>query len=210
MSGFEVIGIILAIIPIFEEAAPLTHRIVGHVKTALSSERAASKLQDFCENLHYELSMLQMAMNKLVMELEGLIEEEKRLLLLGGSKLWTDVRVVRAVEDRLGAGNETFQIHLTKVLQQLNKLVTKDENFRLTLEPGEPVCFALYRFVPPVVILTPNRSSMPTPCIADWKSFVTSNNMANQSNNLFKESSSASRMRNGRRFWKRSPNTTKG
>jgi hypothetical protein len=140
MSGFEVIGVILAIIPIFEEAAPLTTRFVGHVKTALSSERAASKLRDFCENLHFELSMLQMAMQKLVMELEGLLEEEKRLLLMGGSKLWTDARVARAVEDRLGAGKKTFQIHLTKVLQQLNKLVTKDENFKVTAEPGHPVC----------------------------------------------------------------------
>jgi hypothetical protein len=140
MSGFEVIGVVLAIIPIFEEAAPLTHRVVEHVKTALSSQRAASKFRDFCENLHFELSMLQMAMHKLVMELEGLLEEEKRFLLTGGTKLWTDMRVVRAVEDRLGAGNKTFQIHLTKVLQQLNKLVTKDESFQLTAEPGQTVC----------------------------------------------------------------------
>jgi hypothetical protein len=148
MSGFEVIGIVLAIIPIFETAAPITHKAVDHVKTAFSPERAASKLRDFCENLHYELSMLQLAVQKLVRELDGLLDEEKHILMAGGGvKLWSDYKVVRAVEDRLGSGAKTFQVHLTKLLKQLNKLVLKDESIHIPSRPDEQVCLFTYSYI---------------------------------------------------------------
>jgi hypothetical protein len=131
-SGLEVIGVVFAIIPIFETAAPITHKAVDHVKTAFSPEKAASKLRDLCENLHFELSMLQMALRNLVRELDGLTEEEKQVLMTGsGSKLWSTFTVVRAVEDRLGAGAKTFQIYLIKLLHQLNKLVLKENHIFL-------------------------------------------------------------------------------
>jgi hypothetical protein len=140
MSGFEVIGLVLAIIPIFEAASGPTARGIEHTKTAFSASRAGSKLEDFYINFHYELTLLQMAIGKLVSELGGgLLEEEKVLLKEGSPKLWNDPRVIPAVEDRLGVGFETFELHISKLLEQLDKLVTKDETVKLSVLQGKPV-----------------------------------------------------------------------
>jgi hypothetical protein len=99
MSGFEVIGLVLAIVPIFEAASGPTARGLEHTRTAFSSSRAGSKRED--------------------------------------------PRMIPAIEDRLGVGYKTFELHITKLLEQLDKLVTKDETVKLSTLKGVPVEFNL-------------------------------------------------------------------
>lgn len=141
-TGIQLAAIVLGVVPIFRTATEgyrtpseqLT-LVLGHSRTALSSSRTHDKLEDFLTNLHYELSVLQMAVEKLVNELDSLYVSEKDALKSGsGHRLWTDPRVTRAVEDRLGSGYETFRIQLAKLLEQLEKLVAKDDSLQLVPE----------------------------------------------------------------------------
>jgi hypothetical protein len=133
-TGIQLAAIVLGVVPVFRTAtgeyrtpADQFARVIDQSRTAISSNRTHEKLEDFLTNLHYELSVLQMAVEKLINELDCLYLEEKDALKKGSSqKVWTDPRVTQAVQDRLGSGYETFQIQVTKLLEQLEKLVAKD------------------------------------------------------------------------------------
>jgi hypothetical protein len=141
-TGIQLAAIVLGVVPIFRTATGGYRTpsgelawVLGHSRTALSRNQTHDKLEDFLTNLHYELSVLQMAVEKLVNELDSLYVDEKDALKSGSrQKLWTDPRVTRAVQDRLGSGYETFQIQVTKLLEQLEKLIAKDVGLQLESE----------------------------------------------------------------------------
>jgi hypothetical protein len=127
-TGFELTGLVLGIIPIFRTTSNELGWLVGHSQTTLSNSKSHDKLEDFLTNLHYELSLLQMSVEKLINELATLHVDEREALKTGSNRrLWTDQRVSRAIQDRLGVGYDTFQTQITKLLENLEKLVHKDD-----------------------------------------------------------------------------------
>jgi hypothetical protein len=131
-SGIQLAAIVLGVVPIFRRATGnwrMSSRI-GHPQSQIGRP---DDLEDFLTNLHYELSVLQMAIEKLVNELDCLYLDEKDALKAGSGsnqRLWTDPRVTHAVRDRLGSGYDIFRTQVTKLLEQLEKLVAKDAVFQ--------------------------------------------------------------------------------
>jgi hypothetical protein len=153
-TGIQLAALVLRTVPIFQTASGRYRTasgeiawVVDNTRKALSSKRTHENLEDFLTNLHYELSVLQMVIEKLVNELDTLTVEEKDALKRGSVPLlWTDQRVNRAVEDRLGSGYEPFRIQVTKLLENLAKLLPKDDIVLSGLEatPAScPLCLSL-------------------------------------------------------------------
>jgi len=138
MSGVEVLGLLLAIIPIFQAATDPKAQLAPfeHILTAFSSRRKTQKLDEFLKNLHYEVSMLQITLSRLIDQLDALTDGHRSQLKLGNG--WQEYDVVDALQHRLGYGYDSFYIHLTELLEQLESLV-EDKTIDLPLGQTEIV-----------------------------------------------------------------------
>lgn len=89
-TGIQLAALVLRTVPIFQTASGRYRTasgeiawVVDNTRTALSSKRTHENLEDFLTNLHYELSVLQMVIEKLVNELDTLTADEKDALKRG-------------------------------------------------------------------------------------------------------------------------------
>lgn len=123
LSGIEIAGLLLAIIPIFQAAVEQEDAILEGAKIALRRKYRDSKLEEFYIDLNYEVSFLQRNVERLVDELGDLKESDRVALKQGDETLWSEPRVAQALRRRLGTGYESFCTHLDEVHQKLGKLV---------------------------------------------------------------------------------------
>lgn len=140
LTGIELAGLLLAVIPILQTTAGGARSVTHHLTTAFSAKKGNDRLEDFLAGLHCELALLQMAMENFVCSLPDL-NEQQRLQLRSGvsSSLRTDHSFEQAIKTRLGALYEPFQSYLSKVLHQLEKLVAEEKSMRLKENKGGQV-----------------------------------------------------------------------
>lgn len=143
LTGVEVAGILLAIIPIFQAATDPDAQLapIEHFRTAISAKRKAQKLAEFLKTLHFEVSILQITLRRLIDQLHALTDAHRAALKLGD--LWSEPRVSLALKQRLHAGYDSFHIHLTDLLENLESLV---EDTTIDLPSGQAEIVSLVRF----------------------------------------------------------------
>ncbi|KAH7372317.1 hypothetical protein BKA66DRAFT_572438 [Pyrenochaeta sp. MPI-SDFR-AT-0127] len=118
MSGVEIAGLALGVLPILIAAAE-------HTKSRLEPKRAV-----FMENLAFEVTILQLSLKRLAKGLAELPDELRERLsspqavpdLEAG---WKSGEVVHALKTRLGEAYETFVVTLAATLECLEKLLER-------------------------------------------------------------------------------------
>lgn len=130
MSGVEIAGLALAVLPILIAAAE-------HTKSRLEPRRA-----EFMENLVFEVMILQMSLRRLAKGLSELPNDLRERLSSPQADTdleagWKSSEVVQALKTRLGAAHETFVVTLAATLDCLEKLL---ERKSLDLSHNEAVC----------------------------------------------------------------------
>ena len=125
LSGLEMAGLLLATLPIFQVAttpdAQTAH--IEHLRTTVSSRRETQKLSEFLKDLHFEASILQLTLDRLIDQLVTLSDFERRSLKLGDDTIWEEPRVERALKKHLSVCYDSFCIHVTGLLEVLESLV---------------------------------------------------------------------------------------
>jgi hypothetical protein len=130
MSGVEIAGLALAVLPILIAAAE-------HIK----SQRLEPRRAEFMENLAFEITFLHMSLTKLAKGLNELPEELREKLQSPQATqdmeaIWQKTEVVHALKARLGSGHETFFGTLGTILKCLERLL---EQKSLSLSSEETV-----------------------------------------------------------------------
>ena len=123
LTGVEVVGLLLAIIPVFQAATTPEAQFapIEHIRTALSPKRKTQKLAEFLKNLHFEVTILHITLSTLIDQLGALTDADRAALKAGDG--WLEPRVSLALEQRLHIGYESFHIHVTDLLENLGNLV---------------------------------------------------------------------------------------
>ncbi|KAF2133134.1 hypothetical protein P153DRAFT_392987 [Dothidotthia symphoricarpi CBS 119687] len=119
MSGVEIAGLALAVLPVLVVA-------IDQIKAQRLNPRRA----EFMENLAFEITFLQMSLTKLAKSLSELPNGLREKLLspqptqdLEAS--WKTAEVVRTLHARLGPGHETFFVALAAILECLDGLLER-------------------------------------------------------------------------------------
>ena len=135
MSGVEIAGLALAVLPILIAAAE-------HIK----SQRLEPRRAEFMENLAFEITFLRMSLTKLAKGLVELSEDLREKLQSPQATqdvetIWQSDEVVNALKARLGSGHETFFGTLGTILKCLERILEKkslslsnDETVRASTE----------------------------------------------------------------------------
>jgi hypothetical protein len=139
MSGVEIAGLALAVLPILIAAAE-------YAKSRGSDPRRA----EFMENLAFEVTLLHMSLTRLAKGLSELPNElrEKLSSPQAAQDLeanWKSIEVVYALKKRLGPGYETFVVTLRAILDCLERLLDKKS---LGLSTDEAVRVLASRLLP--------------------------------------------------------------
>ncbi|KAF1845080.1 uncharacterized protein K460DRAFT_405357 [Cucurbitaria berberidis CBS 394.84] len=119
MSGVEIAGLALAVLPILIAAAE-------HAK----SRRLEPRRAEFMENLAFEITLLHMSLTRLAKGLSELSDELREKLSSPQAsqdleESWKSTEVVHALKKRLGSGHETFVVTVGAILACLEKLLEK-------------------------------------------------------------------------------------
>lgn len=131
MSGVEIAGLALGVLPILIAAAE-------HIKSRRLDPRRAV----FMENLAFEIVFLQMSLTKLAKGLTELPDETREKLVASQATQemdasWKRDEVKHALKARLGSGQETFVVTLKAVLDCLERLLEKKS---FSLSNNDTVC----------------------------------------------------------------------
>lgn len=119
MSGVEIAGLALGVLPILIAAADY-----------INSRRLDPKRAEFMQNLAFEITFLHMNLTKLANSLSDLPEDLRERLASpqDGIKFeasWQSEEVALALKSRLGTGKETFFVTLRSILESLEKLIER-------------------------------------------------------------------------------------
>jgi len=135
LSSIEIAGLLLANIPIFQEAANHDDAVSAADK-GLAQKYTSRKLEEFYIIITYEFSLLRMSFEKLVSGLVDLPDREREALKSGDEEAWESARVATSVENRLGTGYHAFCAIFEKLHLSLEKIV----QLKLTDRPVDEVC----------------------------------------------------------------------
>ncbi|KAL8898098.1 MAG: hypothetical protein Q9207_006874 [Kuettlingeria erythrocarpa] len=134
MSGVECAGLVLAVLPLVIEAAKTYKNGVDTIRDVLSSSRRDSELEDFYQELWYEMFLLDRQLRDIVDALPILTEDRKASLLKAVNiNQWSsDLDVREALEEHFNSHTDldAFFIIMGKIVQLLGQLV-KDEGTHL-------------------------------------------------------------------------------
>lgn len=136
LTGVEIAGLLLAILPIFQAAAEQEDTIYEGVKIAFGQKYSTRKLGEFYDNVLYEISILRINVERLVNELGDIPERDRDALRNGDDFAWSNPLVAQALQRRLRTGYESFCLTLESLHEKLDKLV-KDSAADL---PSDIVC----------------------------------------------------------------------
>lgn len=132
MSGFEIAGIVLAVLPLFIEAAK-EYSETAHKATSRSA--SDEKLQEFYEQFWWETFELRKQIEKIVHDLPGLSEDRKTNILKADDvEHWSKAAdVAQALSDYFVSQDDymVFQTVMGKVLDLLSRVV-EDNTVRIS------------------------------------------------------------------------------
>ncbi len=131
MSGVEIAGLALAVLPILIAAAD-----------SLKKQRLDARREELLVNLAYETTLLHMHLERLASSLPGLPDELRSKLLSTNATQnmedsWSSNLVVDTLKSYLGLWHEPFIHTLATILDCLEKLL---EQHSLGLSGDEAVC----------------------------------------------------------------------
>lgn len=150
MSGFEVAGIVLAVLPFFIE----TYKAYGDQTTALQkavTPFARDKgLQEFYEEFYWDTYELRKKIERVVLMLPDLSDERKQEIIQSRDlDNWDQAQdVAAALQGFLSADDyEAFQMVMDKVLELLARLI-KDETVHISKSETVSACHIAGRKTP--------------------------------------------------------------
>ena len=130
MSGFEVVGVVFAVLPVFSEGVKLYAQNATALHQAISTKKRDDKLVEFYETVWWDVFTLRKQMERVISNLPQLSEERKREIMDSRSlENWdkaTDVD--QALKAFFLSENDhlAFRTVMTKVLSLLARLVKDD------------------------------------------------------------------------------------
>ncbi|EKG17380.1 hypothetical protein MPH_05448 [Macrophomina phaseolina MS6] len=124
MSGAEIAGLVLAVVPIVAAAAEHQRRVIDTANTALRPKVKDEKLASQYQHLHNEVSLLNLNIRDLISDLPSLTTDEKHKLLALEKPLWEDERVSLALAQRLGSSADAFVDTVQKILNTLDGILS--------------------------------------------------------------------------------------
>ncbi|RYP57481.1 hypothetical protein DL769_009443 [Monosporascus sp. CRB-8-3] len=139
MSGFEVAGIVLAVIPVFVEAGKCSASTASLLKNAAGSSTRDKKLQEFYDEFYWETYEMEKQMDQIVSNLPYLSEERKMEILSNREvqpcvQSWaTDSDLAQALRAFFASENDLtiFIDTMNKVVRLFYQLV-EDETVKLS------------------------------------------------------------------------------
>lgn len=126
MSGFEVAGLVLAVLPFFIEAGKSYVDQARAFGQAVTPSNFDIELQEFYEEFYWDTFELQKNIEKIVLELPTLSEERKQEVLQSRDfdKLDQAKDVATALQDFLGAADyAAFQMVIEKMSDLFSRLI---------------------------------------------------------------------------------------
>jgi hypothetical protein len=130
MSGFEVVGIALAVIPLALSTVEQYAKIYELLLTTTRSEVMNKKLEQVYRDLLYQITLMQLSMDRLFKDLHiprGTLSEWKMVEVLQWS--WMDT----ALQHRLGGAANSFNETTNALTDLLNK-IAKDKTLGLSTD----------------------------------------------------------------------------
>lgn len=141
MSGLEVAGIVLAVVPLFVIAAEHSgSNIVVRGRGLLQRRR---QLKSFLEALGLQQAKLYLYVTA-ILRRTHLSESEQSLLLRRenlGSDLWTQDHIVGEFDGALGVASEPFRGILTRIVNELVQCLDRNSHLRNALTSS--VCLGI-------------------------------------------------------------------
>lgn len=124
MSGVEIAGLVLSVIPIVAAAAEHQRRVFGAATTIFSQRVRDERLASHYQHLHNEVALLNLTIRGLISDLPSLNADDKTKLLTLERPLWEDDRVELALSQRLGTSNVAFVDTVQEILTTLDGILS--------------------------------------------------------------------------------------
>lgn len=140
MSGIEVVGLILGVVPLVISGLENYQDGLDITKHTIRSKYRDEALLEFYDELHFELYQLRLYMERLIQDLPSLSAEYKEDLIRDlKPNSWMSDELSDALSDRLGSGNDRlFTNCVRRILESVEALVADDTNL---LARGDVVSF---------------------------------------------------------------------
>ena len=127
VTGIECAGLVLAVLPLFIEAAKSYKKGVDTIRNVISNSRRDERLEEFYEDFWWEMFVLNRQIREVVEALPYLSDDRKTELLAAGHLgEWTvDADVAEALEEFFKSGShyDTFMVIMTKIVHLLAQVV---------------------------------------------------------------------------------------
>ena len=120
MSGIE---LALAIAPLILGTVKVYQKTWEFTKSASRPAVVRDSQIEFCRNVHYEVAILTLVLERLISELPALDVEEKDSLLAHDRDLWRSPKVSTALEQRLRGEHEAFTETLEVMLDAFERII---------------------------------------------------------------------------------------
>lgn len=124
MTGLEIAGLVLAVIPIVASAADHQRKVYGAVNTALRSRLKNERLANQYQHLHNEVALLHLTIRHVVSGLPTLSASDKEQLFQLNGQLLKDGRLGLALSQTLGDASEAFVDTLNSALKCLDDILS--------------------------------------------------------------------------------------
>ena len=135
VTGIECAGLVLAVLPLFIEAAKSYKKGVDTIRDLISSTRRDERLEEFYEDFWWEIFVLNRQIREVVGALPYLSDDRKTELTVAGHLgEWTvDADVAEALEEFFNSGGDynTFMVIMTKIVNLLAQVV-KDSTVHIS------------------------------------------------------------------------------
>ncbi|KAK3384602.1 hypothetical protein B0T24DRAFT_93051 [Lasiosphaeria ovina] len=136
MSGFEVVGVVFAVLPLFSKASKLYAQNAAAFHQAIYPKKRDEKLAEFYDTFWWDVYILRSQLEQVVSNLPRLSEERKQEIKASRSlDNWDKAADVgQALKDFFLSGNDylAFQKVMSKVLSMLARLV-KDDSVHISM-----------------------------------------------------------------------------
>lgn len=121
LTGIEIAGLALAIVPLLDSAASVK---CSSISPIFRQKAKDNKLADLYHRLHAQLSLLSVCLRNLIKHLPTLTEVQKARLLQFENEPWKDEDVAKALQQKLGDGHKDFLDNLDAILVALDSIIS--------------------------------------------------------------------------------------
>ncbi|RPA81004.1 hypothetical protein BJ508DRAFT_118097 [Ascobolus immersus RN42] len=139
MSGFEIAGVVIGVLPLLLDAGKASSRHFQYVKQARNATKADAVLYEFYLEVFYEMFMLKKTLESVFSRLPGVSTEKKNRIVACEYDEWCrDPEVVRSLQTVFKQDDlDTFIMAMERLLEIFFRLVeektsklSKDEKVR--------------------------------------------------------------------------------